>query len=288
MWKTWADDLRAETQSHAFTHLLFAISLGLCAYNFFRAISLDPGSCPKPASDAELKSVCPRPLPFTAASFTRLEDNRRPGIGGQVKWPDFLHSMHGEYARCTQARSGLTVLTFSCAGAEAVAVEALSNLRSLCRPSGPVRVIAVITVTRIDLETSHCPWVWNCGKHYHMHPVGSCADNDGAVGINNHRQFLLFVTTLVTGIILFDYLTYACKFEVLHFGVNPDCFYQTSQPSMYPRTPPTYRLLVSCRVIFVRSQRTTPSCSQSPAGPRCNCHGPLSCLPVSIGKLRVS
>ena len=30
------------------------------------------------------------------------------------------------------------------------------------------------------------------------------------VGANNHRQFILFITTLVIGIILFDYLTYAC------------------------------------------------------------------------------
>lgn len=34
----------------------------------------------------------------------------------------------------------------------------------------------------------------------------------GLVGVNNHRQFLLFVLTLVIGIVLFDYLTYACKF----------------------------------------------------------------------------
>ncbi|KAJ7161092.1 hypothetical protein C8R46DRAFT_904856 [Mycena filopes] len=47
----------AETQSHAFTHLLFGLSVGLCAYNFFRAVTLDPGTCPKPASDAELKSI---------------------------------------------------------------------------------------------------------------------------------------------------------------------------------------------------------------------------------------
>jgi hypothetical protein len=30
------------------------------------------------------------------------------------------------------------------------------------------------------------------------------------VGSNNHRQFVLFITTLVIGIVLFDYLTYAC------------------------------------------------------------------------------
>jgi hypothetical protein len=47
----------SETQSHAFTHLSFALVFGLCAYNFFRAITLDAGSCPKPTSDAELKSV---------------------------------------------------------------------------------------------------------------------------------------------------------------------------------------------------------------------------------------
>ena len=32
-----------------------------------------------------------------------------------------------------------------------------------------------------------------------------------AVGVNNHRQFLLFVITLVIGIITFDYLAFACK-----------------------------------------------------------------------------
>jgi hypothetical protein len=37
---------------------MFALSVGLCSYNFFRAITLDPGTCPKPASDDELKSVC--------------------------------------------------------------------------------------------------------------------------------------------------------------------------------------------------------------------------------------
>ena len=46
-----------ETDSHTFAHLIFALSFGLCAYNFFRAMTLDPVTCPTPKSDAELKSV---------------------------------------------------------------------------------------------------------------------------------------------------------------------------------------------------------------------------------------
>ena len=46
-----------ETQSHAISHLMFALTVGLCSYNFFRAVTLDPGTCPKPTSDDELKSV---------------------------------------------------------------------------------------------------------------------------------------------------------------------------------------------------------------------------------------
>jgi palmitoyltransferase len=45
------------TQSHAISHLIFALIVGICAYNFFRSITLDPGTCPKPTSDDELKSV---------------------------------------------------------------------------------------------------------------------------------------------------------------------------------------------------------------------------------------
>lgn len=32
------------------------------------------------------------------------------------------------------------------------------------------------------------------------------------VGVNNHRQFMLFVLTLVAGIILFGYLVYSCDY----------------------------------------------------------------------------
>ncbi|KAI0341166.1 zf-DHHC-domain-containing protein [Trametopsis cervina] len=143
----WVSRLLHQTQSHAFTHLVFALSFGLCAYNFFRSISLDPGTCPKPASDAELKSI--------------IEDLASEGrLNGQTF--------------CIQCM-------------------ARKPLRSKhCR-------ICDKCVARHD---HHCPWVWNC------------------VGVNNHRQFLLFVITLVIGIILFDYLTYA-YFSTIQVRTDP-------------------------------------------------------------------
>ncbi|TFK18935.1 zf-DHHC-domain-containing protein [Coprinopsis marcescibilis] len=125
-----------QQQSHPIGHLFFALSVGLCAYNFFRAITLDPGTCPKPSSDEELKQI--------------IEDLASEGrLNGQTF--------------CIQCM-------------------ARKPLRSKhCR-------VCDKCVARSD---HHCPWVWNC------------------VGSNNHRQFLLFVLTLVVGIVLFDYLTYA-------------------------------------------------------------------------------
>ena len=46
-----------DTSHHSFMHLTFAIAFGLCSYNFFRAMTLDPGTCPKPVNDSELKMV---------------------------------------------------------------------------------------------------------------------------------------------------------------------------------------------------------------------------------------
>jgi len=46
------------TQDHPIVNLLFALVVGFCTYNFFRSITLDPGTCPKPTSEDELRSVC--------------------------------------------------------------------------------------------------------------------------------------------------------------------------------------------------------------------------------------
>ncbi|KAF8310232.1 DHHC palmitoyltransferase-domain-containing protein [Cantharellus anzutake] len=48
----------------------------------------------------------------------------------------------------------------------------------------------------------HCPWVWNC------------------VGVNNHRQFVVFITTLVVGVICFDMLAWS-YFNQLPAPTNP-------------------------------------------------------------------
>jgi len=143
----WVTRLVQQTQYHSLAHLLFALTVGLCAYNFFRAVTLDPGTCPKPASDDELKSI--------------IEDLASEGrLNGQTF--------------CIQCM-------------------ARKPLRSKhCR-------VCDKCIARSD---HHCPWVWNC------------------VGANNHRQFLLFVITLVTGIGLFDYLTYE-YFKSIPLSSNP-------------------------------------------------------------------
>ncbi|KAG8912287.1 palmitoyltransferase akr1 [Tulasnella sp. 408] len=55
--EAWVTKLMPITQGHAFAHLFYAIMWMLCAYNFFRAVTLDPGTCPKPANEQELKLI---------------------------------------------------------------------------------------------------------------------------------------------------------------------------------------------------------------------------------------
>lgn len=137
IWIGWAWSTQVVHSYAGYTlwHLAFAICYALCVYNFFRAVTLDPGTCPKPANDAELKSI--------------IEELTSEGrLNGQT-------------------------FCINCMGRKA--------LRSKhCR-------VCDKCVARFD---HHCPWVWNC------------------VGVNNHRQFIIFVTTLVFGILIFDYLAY--------------------------------------------------------------------------------
>jgi hypothetical protein len=46
-----------DTPGYATANLLFAVLFILCAYNFFRAITLDPGVCPVLAGEEEKKLV---------------------------------------------------------------------------------------------------------------------------------------------------------------------------------------------------------------------------------------
>lgn len=55
-----------DTIDYAYTNLIFAAGCILCAYNLFRAVTLDPGFILKPASDVEIREVS-----VNVASFAR-------------------------------------------------------------------------------------------------------------------------------------------------------------------------------------------------------------------------
>ncbi|KAG0143309.1 hypothetical protein CROQUDRAFT_81209 [Cronartium quercuum f. sp. fusiforme G11] len=133
---TWSTRIVRNTPGYAATNLIFLLSCLICAYNFFRAISLDPGFVPLPRGDGELNRVVEGLVEsgkFDGTNFCITCQTRRP-----------LRSKHCRLCnRCT---------------------------------------------ARFD---HHCPWVWNC------------------VGVRNHRQFLVFVATLISGIACFDSLVYA-------------------------------------------------------------------------------
>ncbi len=52
------------------------------------------------------------------------------------------------------------------------------------------------------MSLSHCPWVYNC------------------VGINNHRQFFLYLINLTLGVVLYDWLVYYCKLACASFNLG--------------------------------------------------------------------
>jgi hypothetical protein len=49
----------AGTPGYGFTNLFCGILIAACTYNFYRAITLDPGHVPRTSSDSELKEVSP-------------------------------------------------------------------------------------------------------------------------------------------------------------------------------------------------------------------------------------
>lgn len=85
--------------------------------------------------------------------------------------------------------------------------------------------------TRLSAQRtfSHCPWVWNC------------------VGSGNHRQFVMFITTLVLGILLFDYLAFNCKHHTHSMLSSPD------DSSVYSTLPPLDPAQISPSCIFPAS-----------------------------------
>lgn len=95
------------------------------------------------------------------------------------------------------------------------------------------------------------------------------------VGVNNHRQFVIFVTTLVLGIALFDYLSYACTFLFpTALRASHHDMLQTSQRSQSrPTHPATYPLRAYSLHRCVTQSPTIPSYLLSFSGPRYSFRG---------------
>ena len=71
----------------------------------------------------------------------------------------------------------------------------------------------VVCWVHLMVRCSHCPWVWNCGAFWiYLFEFELTSPRAPPVGLNNHRQFIIFVTSLVIGIVLFDYLTWSCEY----------------------------------------------------------------------------
>jgi hypothetical protein len=126
------------------SHLIFALTVGLCAYNFFRAVTLDPGTCPKPTSDDELKSVTLSSFLWNEATEIkhRLSKILRPKADSTVRPSVFNAWLANPF--------GLNTVVY--------ATNVLQGVISM--------LLFCLKDESIDqfFLSSHCPWVWNCGK----------------------------------------------------------------------------------------------------------------------------
>ncbi|GAA5993734.1 hypothetical protein JCM10908_001059 [Rhodotorula pacifica] len=155
----WVSRFVLQLLGYAITSLLFALSFLSCCYNFFRAITLDPGTVRGPQGGTEeLKEV--------------IEDMVESGGFNGI------------------------------------------NFCLTCMVRRPLRSKHSFATDRCVAKFDHyCPWVWN------------------DVGVNNHRQFLLFVASLVGGVILFTQLTWAYFYEKAP-DLAPDAYCPALVPSL--------------------------------------------------------
>ncbi|GAA5877540.1 hypothetical protein JCM3774_005900 [Rhodotorula dairenensis] len=137
----WLTRIVLQLSGYSITSLAFALLFLSCSYNFFRAITLDPGTVRGPPSGSEeLKEVIEE----------LVESGGFNGI----------------------------------------------NFCLTCMVRRPLRSKHSFATDRCIAKFDHyCPWVWN------------------DVGVNNHRQFLLFVASLVLGVLLFVRLAWAYFYE---------------------------------------------------------------------------
>ena len=81
---------------------------------------------------------------FRLVTFADQAGYRGTGRRWSIEWHQLLHHVHDE---------------------KAFEIKTLSDVSSLCGEIRPVSRHARF-LGRFELMVSHCPWIWNCGKHY--------------------------------------------------------------------------------------------------------------------------